>query len=159
MISHIVRSVKYLVYCFILLSLFLALVFYTSDHGHLNYFWEIIPPDSYWQIALFLIAFAAIYPLFGYANRKVYLNRPFDQDKEALIEPILHANYQIKEDHDQKLVFRHKNAFTRFMRLYEDAITIDHSDNPVIIKGLRRDVYRFSRYMEHTVRQLSREQE
>ncbi|MDR2584956.1 MAG: hypothetical protein LBC84_01855 [Prevotellaceae bacterium] len=155
MFKYLIRVVKYMVYCFVLLCLLLSLVFYTSDHGQLTYFWEMIPSTNYWQVALFLIAFAAVYPFIGYAQRTVYLNRSFETDREALIEPILFARFQITDDFGQKLVFRHKSAFTRLMRLYEDAITIDYSNNPVIITGLRRDVYRFARYMEHITRQLT----
>jgi len=159
MFRYIIRIVKYFAYCSLLFCGVVALVFYTSDHGQLLHFWEMIPPDNYGRVALFLLAFAAVYPLIGYVERKVPLNRPFDLDRDALIEPILHAKYTIIRDQNQQITFRHKSAFTRFMRLYEDAITLDYSDDLVILKGLRRDVYRFSRYMEYTVRQLSRDQE
>jgi hypothetical protein len=154
MVSYLIRFAKYLIYYTIFITAVLALVFYTSNHGDLQHFWEMIPPSNYWQVALFVVAFAAIYPFIGFVERKVYLNRSFEEDRDTLIEPVLHANYQIIEEHDQKIVFCHKGNFTRLMRLYEDAITIDFSNNPIVIKGMRRDVYRFARSMEYLVRQL-----
>ena len=148
---YIIRVIKYLVYFCVICMLLLALVFYTSDHGELT-FWEMIPFENYRRMALFLVVFAAVYPLIGFIRRKVYLNRSFAKDRDALIEPILYGNYQIQSEQDQKIVFRHKNPFIRFIRLYEDKITIDFSNNPIVIDGLRRDVYRFARSMEYVVR-------
>ncbi|MCL1973517.1 MAG: hypothetical protein FWG54_01710 [Bacteroidetes bacterium] len=160
MINYLIRFVKYFVYLCILIAIMLALVFYLSDHrGEYRHFWELIPTYNFWQMGLFLFVFAAIYPIISYVDRKVYLNRSFDLDKDLLINVLLNANYQIESDNDYRLVFRHKNAFTRFMRLYEDKITLDYSDNPIVLNGLRRDVYRFARTMEYVVRQHAREQE
>ena len=157
MIQYLIRFVKYVIYLGIILMAFLALIFYTSNHGELTHFWQLIHPSNYWQVALFLVAFAAIYPFFGFVQRKVHLNRSFDQDRDALIEVILQAKYQIESDLDQKIVFRPKSAITRLMRMYEDRIILDYSDNPIVLQGMRRDVFRFSRSMEYIVRQLLRE--
>ena len=151
---YFIRFFKYVIYLGVILIAILALVFYTSNHGEMTHFWEMIPPSNYWQVALFLIVFAAIYPLFGFVNRKVYLNRPFEHDRDTLIECILHANYRIETDNGKQITFRLKSSFLRFMRMYEDAVILDYSDNPISLDGLRRDVYRFSRSMEYRVRQL-----
>ena len=37
----------------------------------------------------------------------------------------------------------------RAFRVYEDKVTIDYSSNPVIISGLRKDVFRFGRGIEY----------
>ena len=157
MIQYLIRFVKYVIYLGIILLAMLALIFYTSNHGELTYFWQLIHPSNYWQVALFLVAFAAIYPFVGFVKRKVYLNRTFEQDRDTLIEVILQAKYQMESDLDQKIVFRPKSAITRLMRMYEDRMILDYSDNPIVLQGMRRDVYRFSRSMEYIVRQLLRE--
>ena len=160
MIKYFIRFIKYFIYLCILLCIMLALVFYLSDHqGEYRYFWELIPSSNLWQMGLFLIVFAAVYPFINYVDRKVYLNGSFDSDKGILMDVFLNANYQIESDSNHQLVFRHKSAFTRFMRLYEDKITLDYSDNPIVLNGLRRDVYRFARSMEYVVRQQGRDQE
>ena len=157
MIQYLIRFAKYVIYLCVILVGVLAIIFYTSSHNGLTYFWEMIPPENYWQVALFLFVFAAIYPFLTYVDRKVYLNRPFDQDRDRLIECILHANFIIESDNGVQIAFRHKSAFTRFMRMYEDRITLDYSDNPIVLNGMRRDVYRFARSMEYMVRMESRE--
>ena len=157
MIQYLIRFVKYVIYLGIILLAMLSLIFYTSNHGELTHFWELIHPSNYWQVALFLVAFAAIYPFVGFVQHKVYLNRSFEQDRDTLIEVILQAKYQIVSDLDQKIVFRPKSAITRLMRMYEDKIFLDYSDNPIVLQGMRRDVSRFSRSMEYIVRQLLRE--
>jgi hypothetical protein len=40
----------------------------------------------------------------------------------------------------------------RLMRMYEDTITVNISDNPIIIEGLRKDVYRIARTIEWHIR-------
>jgi len=155
--QYLIRFAKNVVYLGIILMAMLALIFYTSNHGELTHFWQLIHPSNYWQVALFLVAFAAIYPFLGFVQRKVYLNRSFEQDRDAFIEVILQAKYQIVSDHEQTIVFRPKSAITRLMRMYEDKIILDYSDNPIVLQGMRRDVYRFSRSMEYIVRQLLRD--
>jgi len=159
MLHYFIRFFKYVVYYFIFLLAVLALVFYTTtNRGDLQYFWELIPPYNYWQVAIFLIVFAAVYPFFGFVKRNVYLNRPFQTDRDMLIECILLANYKLCSDDGSKMKFQQKSIFLRIMRLFEDTLTLDYSDNPIVLDGMRRDVYRFARNMEYVVRQLSREE-
>ena len=156
--QYLIRFAKYLIYLGIILTVFLALAFYTSsDRGELNYFWELIHPSNYWQVALFLVAFAAIYPSFGFIKRKVYLNHAFEKDRDTLIECILRANYRIESDNGKVIVFRQKSVFIRLIRMHEDAVTLDYSDNPIVLNGMRRDVYRFARSMDYLVRRMGRE--
>jgi len=152
MIRYLIRFVKYIIYLSLLASILLALVFYLSDHGDYRYFWELIPASNQWYMALFLLAFAAINPFISYVDRKVYLNQTFSHDREQLIDVILKANYQIKSDSQNQLVFRHKNPLTRFIRMYEDTIILDYSDNPIVLKGQRRDIDRFARSMEFIIK-------
>jgi len=147
------RAFKFFLYACVLCLLLFALVFFTSDHGDLT-FWELTPLENYWKMALFLVVFAGVYPLFRFTTRKVYLNRPFAEDRDMLLEPILHANYKIERTEDQKIILRPKSQLTRFIQLYDDHITIDFSDNPILLIGLRKDVLRFARSMEYLVRQL-----
>ena len=151
--QYFIRSLKYLIYFTLLLVLMLAIVFYTSSQRHVDNFWDLIPASNRWFLAIFLGAFAIIYPLFGFATRKVYLNNSFAQDREALTEVLLRANYEIKKDENNRISFRQKSPVIRFFRMYEDRITLDYSDNPIQLEGLRRDVYRFARNMEYVIRQ------
>ena len=152
MIRYLIRFVKYLIYLSVIATLLLALVFSLSDHGELQHFWELIPASNQWPMALFLVAFAAINPFISYVDRKVYLNRSFDRDRELLIDVILKANYQIKSDNENRLIFRHNHQLTRFIRMYEDTIILDYSDNPIVLKGQRRDIDRFARSMEYIIK-------
>jgi hypothetical protein len=153
--QYFIRSLKYLVYFGILMTLMLVIVFYTSSHRSVENFWDLIPASNRWFLALFLGGVALIYPLFGFASRKIYLNNSFAQDRELLVDILLRANYEIKKDENNRLSFRHKSPVVRLFRMYEDCITLDYSNNPVQLEGLRRDVYRFARNMEYVIRQSS----
>ena len=56
--------------------------------------------------------------------------------------------YILLSDEDKKMIFQHKNPVVRFMRIYEDRIEVDYSENPVIVSGLRRDVDRLARRVQ-----------
>lgn len=38
------------------------------------------------------------------------------------------------------------------MRMYEDDITVDFTDNPITLEGQRKDVYRIARAIEWQIR-------
>jgi len=154
--QYCIRALKYLIYFGILLTLMLVIVFYTSSQRQVANFWDLIPPSNRWFMALFLGGVALIYPLFGFVTRKIYFNNSFAIDRKALTEVLLRANYAIEKDENNRLSFRHKSQAIRFFRMYEDRITLDYSDNPIQLEGLRRDVYRFARNMEYVIRQQER---
>ena len=59
----------------------------------------------------------------------------------------------IAEETATSISFKLRNPFLRLLRLCEDYVTIDFSDNPAMIEGLRKDVLRFSRGIEHICRE------
>ena len=151
--QYCIRALKYLVYFGLLLTLMLVIVFYTSPTRQIANFWDLIPPSNRLFMALFLGGVALIYPMFGFATRKVYLNNSFALDREALIEVLTRAKYKIEKEENNRISFRHTSPAIKLFRMYEDRIVLDYSDNPIQLDGLRRDVYRFARNMEYIIRQ------
>ena len=64
-------------------------------------------------------------------------------------DSFISAHYVLKSDDGKKMVWVLKNPVMRAFRVYEDKVTIDYSSNPVIISGLRKDVFRFGRGIEY----------
>lgn len=97
-------------------------------------------------MSLFLAFFGLVYPFIGYIKHVVPRAHALTPEEKATIIAIFaNARFALRQDDGQTLVFRHKNAFTRLLRVYEDAITVDYSGNRLIVEGLRRDADRLAR--------------
>ena len=103
-------------------------------------------------MAGFLFFFSLIYPIFGYIKKKVYINGPFENDREKIIQVFLNTNFVLVSSSETELVFHHKSPFIRLMRMYEDAIIVNFSENPITLDGQRKDVYRLARSIEYAIR-------
>lgn len=90
--------------------------------------------------------------MFGYAKKKVYLNNGFENDREKILEIFKNSKYSVDSETGESIVFKHNSAFLRIVRMYEDKITVSKIDNPIVIEGLRKDVYRIARTIEWHVR-------
>jgi hypothetical protein len=145
------RAIKYLIYLIIIFLLVIAIFSFISKQPFS--FSALFRPGTGIQIALFLLGISAIYPLIGYTSKKVFLNTSYN-DELSTIEDILNRNNFKKEcSLDNCTLFRHKNPFLRAMRMFEDHIVINHTDNPIILEGQRKDVYRIARMIEYAIRE------
>ncbi|MEG2849543.1 MAG: hypothetical protein RR880_04850, partial [Bacteroidales bacterium] len=81
-------------------------------------------------------------------KKKVYVNN-FADKKTEIIELFNNANFIVYSQTPTTITFRLKNKFLRVIRMCEDHVTIDFSDNPILVDGLRKDVLRFSRGIEY----------
>ena len=62
------------------------------------------------------------------------------------------SKYSVISETPDSIKFKHNSPMLRLMRMYEDTITVNISDNPIIIEGLRKDVYRIARTIEWHIR-------
>lgn len=147
---YLIRVAKYIIYLAVFIFLFIA-VFSTASGTKLSYE-ALFRPETKWQMVAFILFFSLIYPFFGYIKKKVYLNDSFDKDKDKIIKVFLNSNFVLTESSPEKLVFRHKSPFIRLMRMYEDSMVLDFTDNPITLEGQRKDVYRLVRAIEYAVR-------
>lgn len=145
--KYLVRAGKYLVYLTIVFVLIVAIFSLTSGQGF-NY--EVLfRPGSGVQIIIFLVLMSLVYPFFGYATRKVYLNRDFESDKEGILGVFTTNRYVIESQGEGYIRFKHTAAFVRVVRMGEDTITLFTSENPIKIEGARKDVLRLARMIEY----------
>ena len=107
---------------------------------------------SLYKMLAFFVAVAAIYPALGFQNKPLYVSN-IKENRKQIVELFENANYVIASEDATSVSFKLRNPFLRLMRLYEDYVTIDFSDNPVMIEGLRKDVLRFGRGIEYICRE------
>ena len=122
-------------------------------------FMHLVRQSDTTSIALFFVAFGLVYPLIGFVKQKVYASKPFDEYKQEIIRMFSQVNFVLVSDKGQKMKFQHKNALSRFMRLfYEDAIVVDYANTPILLSGLRRDTYRLARMIQYYIRNTEKEE-
>lgn len=153
MVKYIIRSVKYLVYFTVMCSIILVLTFHFSVKPEgLTLMDMLLVDGSIYKMLAFFVAVAAIYPALGFQNKPLYVSN-VKEHKKQIVELFENANYVIAEETPVSITFKLRNPFLRVMRLCEDHVKIDFTENPVMIEGLRKDVLRFSRGIEYICRE------
>ncbi len=147
---YLKRAGKYLVYLIIVFVLVIAIFSLTSKQSFSIY--NLFRPGTGIQIAVFLLVMSIIYPFFGYSSKKVYLNKTFAQDKDKINEVFERNRFVVECEEGNQIKYRHSSLFVRIIRMNEDRITLDFSDNPIVLDGQRKDVYRIARMIEYAVR-------
>ena len=105
-----------------------------------------------WMYLIFGGGFALIFPLIGFAKKKVYINNTFEEERIHL-EKILDTMGFVKEmEAGNLLTYRYKSKFKKLLLLYEDTISIDHSDNPLLIAGPQKELRRLGRLFDEYLR-------
>jgi tryptophan-rich sensory protein len=148
--KYLIRVVKYMIYMVVVFTLIVAIFSLTSDQT--MRYENIFRPDTANQLIIFFVAISLVYPLFGFVSKKVYLNKSFSEDKELITEVFINSKYIVVAETETTITFRHSSTFMRAMRMFEDAIIIDFSDNPIVLEGQRRDLYRLARAIEYAIR-------
>lgn len=120
-------------------------MFYTSAHEPGIQPWDLF---KWKQIVIFFVAVAAIYPLFGYWKREVAVSEKFMSNPAVLRGIFDTLHFEIYQESPNRILLHHRNGFIRFMRLYEDTITIDIAEGFITIEGQRKDVVRFVHNIE-----------
>lgn len=150
--KYLIRSVKYLVYFTVMCGIILVLTFHFSVKPEDLTLMDMLMVDgSIYKMLAFFVAVAAIYPALGFQKKPVYVSNIKEHRKE-IVELFENANYVIDQETATSISFRLRNPFLRFMRLCEDYVIIDFSENPATMEGLRKDVLRFSRSIEYICR-------
>ena len=150
--KYVIRSVKYLFYFTFMCGIILVLTFHFSVKPEGFTLMDMLLVDgSIYKMLAFFIAVAAIYPALGFQNKPVYVSN-IKEHKKEIIDLFENANYVIADESATSITFKLRNPFLRLLRLHEDYITIDYSNDPVMMEGLRKDVLRFSRGIEYICR-------
>lgn len=151
--KYLIRSVKYLFYFAFMCGLILVLTFHFSVKPEgLTLMDMLLVDNSIYKMLAFFVAVAAVYPALGFQKKPLYVSN-LKEHKKEVVQLFENANYVIADESSDKISFTLRNPLLRLLRLYEDAVTIDFSDNPVMIEGLRKDVLRFSRGIEYICRE------
>ncbi|MBO4263691.1 MAG: hypothetical protein J5871_03310 [Bacteroidales bacterium] len=139
---HFIRSVKYFVYILLILCLVIAILslagIVDSDPGKIF----VNGYDSFWQIALLLAVFSAVYPLLGYARREAVIPGADEEVRPVLFKVMEAHGYVLEKEGDANWVFRKKSGLDRLLKSFEDRVTVTRSLTGFQLEGLNRDIVR-----------------
>ena len=151
--KYIIRVVKYLIYIPLIAALMLSvLALITKQPLDLN---VMLQPGSIPKIGVIVGLFAFVYPLVGFPSMKVYINNPFEQDREKIEKLFTGSKYIITKRDEKTITFRHSSPVSRFLNMYEDTVVLDFSENPLVLTGARKNVTRFSRMITYAITERS----
>ena len=147
--KYLVRAIKYFFYFVILTSAIIAaLVLIGAVENDINAIFE-GGYTALWKIAIFFAAVAAVYPKVGFINRKVEVNRNWQEIREEATTFFKERRYEVESESADRITFRIKGIQGRLVKMNEDRITLRRSFDGYEMEGLRKDVLRLATGFEH----------
>ena len=141
---YLLRSVKYFIQLTVILTLVIAILIVAKvvDSDISKIF--VNGYDSLWQIALIMAAFAAIYPKFGYASRRVAMPGSDEEIMPVLERVMASRGYEREKRSDSRICYRKSSIPDRILRLWEDRIRVERRATGFELEGYNRDVVRLA---------------
>ena len=140
--TYLIRAVKYFGQLMVILTVIIAILIVAKvvDSDISKIF--VNGYDSLWQIALMMAAFAAIYPRFGYSRRQAIIPGSDEEAGPQLEKAMSAFGYEKEQRSDGVLSYRKRSGADRFMRLWEDRITVTRCATGYELEGPNKDVVR-----------------
>lgn len=153
--KYLIRSIKYLIYFVLIFFLIVGLIylFSTQKQSGLS-FTEMFQEGSFPKLAIFFLIVAALYPALGFGKRNLYLNGEYSKYADIIDLAMRDLEYEKTSQEGGRVVYRCASHSKRLGRMYEDAITFDIGDNPVVIEGFRKDTTRVLSTVSYRIRQF-----
>lgn len=151
--KYLVRSVKYLIYFFIIFCICLALVVLFSRHSfseipEMLKNGELFKENSLLYIVLIFVGCAALYPAFGFRKGRMQLNGDWKEYRDSVAKTMEGADYKLVREDDHTMVWRHSRPLIRLTRMWEDTITFSVQEKDpslVLVDGPSRDTFKIIR--------------
>lgn len=148
---YAIRALKSIIY-FILVMALVIVLFYFIQGGEELTFKAYAGEARVYQLIILGLAFGLSYPFIGFGKKKIYLNKTFAQEKQAIVDIFGQYGYELTYETETSVFFRPSNRLKRFFdQFFEDTIEVNHKDNPIVIKGLRKRIVRVSLSLENYI--------
>ncbi|MDR2287054.1 MAG: hypothetical protein LBE04_06220 [Prevotellaceae bacterium] len=140
---------KSILYIALIFAIILCFIHFTSEKRDAAVtFWSLIPYPA--TLVGFFVLFGIAYPLVSFVKKDAMLVKPFSEERIKILNIFDSTGYELTSEKNGVLTFRLKSRFIRFMRLFgEDMIEVEYREGKVYLSGLRRDIYRLTRYIEY----------
>ena len=150
--KYFVRSLKYFcalcVLCIVLMGLMLMTG--TSALSLDDTLYAMFHTDRYLMLFTAIVVLAALYPRFGFVERKV--EGDVEENREQIINAFKSAGFSLRGEEDGGMTFRADGPLRKLMLLGEDEIKVSQYGQWIQIDGIRRGVarveYRLDSYIQ-----------
>lgn len=146
--KYLIRSVKYFFSFAIVFGLIIAILVLTTDGASLSTVFSpengLFKAGSFPKIMIFFVAVAALYPALSYVKKETFITGTYQENEDTIKRVFDNYGYELVSEDSESATFRIKSKMTRFMRMYEDAITITKGESPLILSGYRRDIFKLA---------------
>lgn len=151
--KYLVRSIKYFLKMAVIFSIVvLILVRLNLVEGDFSTIF-VNGYDSYWQIALVLLVFAAIYPKMGYSTRQARLFGSDEEIKRGVLEVMDTLGYRLASESGDEMKFTKRSPLERATRAWEDTLTFKRNIGGYEIEGATKDTLRIISSLEYKFRE------
>lgn len=157
-VKYLIRSLKFFVAFSIILILIIVLLAALLPDYSVS---AILTPASeggmfedgaYPKIFAIYLLFSLIYPALTYVKKEILVDEcNFDDYRNTIIEQFEQLGYVFDSENEEVAVFRQRSAFRRFMRLYEDKVSITKGESPFILSGNRKELMRLSGLIRYAI--------
>lgn len=142
-----IRALKFTIFFYVSISLMMILLYFFQGGRDISVD-VFIQQIGLYKMLIFGLAFGLTYPFVGFGKRKIYLNKTFEQDRSAIVDIMAQYGYEQTYETETSIFFRPTNRLKRFLDQYEDTIEVEHRENPIVVKGLRKRIVRIGLAVE-----------
>ena len=147
--KYFIRSVKYFFYfAFLTTAIILVLVAIGAVEGNIETIFE-GGYSSLWKIAMFFALVAAVYPKFGFVNRKLDTTGSWDDVWNAAVKYFSEKPFKLESETADAVTFRRRDIMSKISKMGEDRITVRKVEDGFAMEGLRKDVIIFATGLEY----------
>lgn len=137
---RVVRSVKYFFVFIVLAVVLLSIVTVLSGESLRQLFLPVseggmLKDGAWWQMLILFALIALVYPGLVFVKKEVMIEGDFEDHRNTIMKAFESLGYEKTDEDSDKLTFRLRNRFTRFMRAFEDSVTISKGEAPLILEG------------------------
>lgn len=153
--KYLVRSFKSLLWIVSIFAIMVLILILVNDQMSFdNLFQEggMFKEGSGWKLIAFFVLASAVYPALSYVKKETFVYGTFESNRDKIIEVFTRMEYVLVREDSETATFRKAKALTRFMRQYEDAVTITKGESPLILSGIRKDIVRLASGIEYATR-------
>ena len=149
MFLYIRRLLKFVVYFLFFFFLILGILPLILNGRPISQsFNELMSQRQFIIIICLMFAYALVYPVVTFIHIKRHLNGNFEDNRRHFEKAFEQINLVKVQERDSKLIYRKRSQLARALAFWEDEVIVDVSNNPVIIAGMRKTVYRLNRTLE-----------
>ncbi len=157
--KYLIRSVKTFFSFALYLVVLTALMLTFSDNGltlqeaYLDPEVGLFRDNNLIKMLAFLILVASVYPMFSFVKKDTFVSGGYAENAAEIHQVFEKQGYIKVSEDNEKVYYRKSSGLVRLMRYFEDEVSITKLESPLVIDGMRKDVYRLASSISYICRE------